>query len=543
MVPNSEDVKDQISVVVVEDSKSVRSLIVHLLKLRGLFVKGFEFPQQAFEFINKTPPLILITDFNMPVINGLELVGMCKDKDIKLRTILVTSFGDKETLLNAIHAQIDAFVEKPFNTTNFYLALDKVIELIQIELDNEALIEELSLKNHELNQQTLKLTSIFSGINEAILLLSESGKIEYLNEICFTYFNRHSDDLINLNISQLLPIENVIKVFTDEQGEFEVNYTHQLGNSLVLNCKYSKFKILNESKYVVCLSDISSLRHRQAFLEEKSDILEAEVLQRTKDLTFAKDEAERANATKSEFLANMSHELRTPMHAMISFSHLILKKCNLISDSQIQKKIHEFASSIELSGERLLALLNNLLDMAKLESGQSNFNPQEQGITKLLKQGVDELNMLAADKNITINLKNDTNVDAWFDYTLILQVLINLLSNAIKFSPIGSFIDVGTYISFEKIGKRDLDRKIEVLNIFVVDLGVGIPDTELEMIFDKFSQSTTTKTGAGGTGLGLSICKEILLLHRGDICAKNNLDVGAIFTFFIPTHKPDWCER
>jgi len=543
MVTDSEKVKDQISVVVVEDSKSVRSLIVHLLKLKGLIVKGFEFPEEAFEYINQNPPHILITDFNMPIINGLELVRMCKNKNIKVRTILVTSFGDKETLLNAIHAQIDAFVEKPFDTTNFYLALDKVIELIQIELDNEALIEELSLKNHELNQQTLKLTSIFSGINEAILLLSESGKIEYLNDICFTYFNRQSDDLINFNINKLLPIENVSEVFTDEQGEFEVNYTHELGHSLILNCKYSKFNILNETKYVVCLSDISSLRHRQEFLQEKSDILEAKVMQRTKDLTFAKEEAERANAIKSEFLANMSHELRTPMHAMISFTHLILKKCSLITDSQIQKKIHEFASSIELSGERLLVLLNNLLDMAKLESGQSNFNPQEQGITKLLAQGVDELNMLAADKYITINLKNDINIDAWFDYTLTLQVLINLLSNAIKFSPENSTINITVYNSVQKIGYRDTDLEIEVLNVCVSDKGVGIPESELEMIFDKFSQSTTTKTGAGGTGLGLSICKEILMLHRGDIYAENNLGVGAKFTFYIPIQKPKWCDR
>lgn len=543
MVTDSEKVKDQISVVVVEDSKSVRSLIVHLLKLKGLIVKGFEFPEEAFEYINQTPPHILITDFNMPIINGLELVRMCKYKNIKVRTILVTSFGDKETLLNAIHAQIDAFVEKPFDTTNFYLALDKVIELIQIELDNEALIEELSLKNHELNQQTMKLTSIFSGINEAILLLSESGKIEYLNDICFTYFNRQSDDLINFNINKLLPIENVSEVFTDEQGEFEVNYIHELGHSLILNCKYSKFNILNETKYVVCLSDISSLRHRQEFLQEKSDILEAKVMQRTKDLTFAKEEAERANAIKSEFLANMSHELRTPMHAMISFTHLILKKCSLITDSQIQKKIHEFASSIELSGERLLVLLNNLLDMAKLESGQSNFNPQEQEITKLLAQGVDELNMLAADKHITINLKNDINIDAWFDYTLILQVLINLLSNAIKFSPENSTINITVYNSVQKIGYRDTDLEIEVLNVCVSDKGVGIPESELEMIFDKFSQSTTTKTGAGGTGLGLSICKEILMLHRGDIYAENNLGVGAKFTFYIPIQKPKWCDR
>jgi len=335
----------------------------------------------------------------------------------------------------------------------------------------------------------------------------------------------------------------VSEVFTDEQGEFEVNYTHELGHSLILNCKYSKFNILNETKYVVCLSDISSLRHRQEFLQEKSDILEAKVMQRTKDLTFAKEEAERANAIKSEFLANMSHELRTPMHAMISFTHLILKKCSLITDSQIQKKIHEFASSIELSGERLLVLLNNLLDMAKLESGQSNFNPQEQGITKLLAQGVDELNMLAADKYITINLKNDINIDAWFDYTLTLQVLINLLSNAIKFSPENSTINITVYNSVQKIGYRDTDLEIEVLNVCVSDKGVGIPESELEMIFDKFSQSTTTKTGAGGTGLGLSICKEILMLHRGDIYAENNLGVGAKFTFYIPIQKPKWCDR
>jgi len=147
MANNRLDEHDQISVVVVEDSKSVRSLIVHLLRLKGLIVKDFEFPEEAFEYIKQSPPRILITDFNMPIMNGLELVHQCKNLNIKFRAILVTSFGDKETLLNAIHAQIDAFVEKPFDTSHFYLALEKVMSLVQIELENDILIEELSLKN------------------------------------------------------------------------------------------------------------------------------------------------------------------------------------------------------------------------------------------------------------------------------------------------------------------------------------------------------------------------------------------------------------
>ncbi|SFD12662.1 hybrid sensor histidine kinase/response regulator [Pseudoalteromonas denitrificans] len=542
MFSTSTEYKKNITVTVVEDSKAVRSLIVHLLVLKDFPVTEFEFPQQAFEHLVQHPPRILITDFNMPVINGLELVRMCQEKQIEMRTILVTSFGDKDTLLNAIHAQIDYFVEKPFDSNSFYLALDKVVELVQVELDNESLIEELSFKNRELKEQMLRLKSIFSGLNEAILLLNKNGTIEYLNEMCCIYFDKNTSDLINLDINQILPISNVHEAFSNEQGEIELNYTKKDNLTLILSCKYSKFTILGKVKYLVSLSDISNIRQRQEFLEEKSDILEAEINQRTKDLTFAKEEAERANASKSEFLANMSHELRTPMHAMISFTHLILKRCHLIRETDVRDKIKDFASSLELSGERLLVLLNNLLDMAKLESGQSNFNPKNQTIIKLIDQGIAELSMLGSEKNIRIKRISDDDISPWYDFPLVLQVLINLLSNAIKFSPEDSEIQVGFHKSFEKIGKRDADSKYEVLNIDVIDSGIGIPESELRLVFDKFTQSTATKTGAGGTGLGLSICKELITLHYGKIFAKNNPKHGTTFTFYIPIHKPHWCK-
>lgn len=262
---------------------------------------------------------------------------------------------------------------------------------------------------------------------------------------------------------------------------------------------------------------------REREIKEANSNLEEKVRLRTVELETAKIFAEKANQSKTEFLANMSHELRTPMHAVLSFAEFGSSEVETAERDDLKK----YFSKIENSGRRLLSLLNNLLDLSKLESGKMTFNIKKNNIEIPLNSVVSELQKVLDEKALTIKItKSEDRLVAFFDQEKIIQVFYNLIFNAIKFTKPNTEIKIDLHYTASK----------SFLVVSIEDKGLGIPESELDTIFDKFIQSSKTKTGAGGTGLGLSICKEIVAGHRGDIWAKNATEGGAIFLFTLPTN-------
>lgn len=253
--------------------------------------------------------------------------------------------------------------------------------------------------------------------------------------------------------------------------------------------------------------------------------LEERVKQRTQELEIAKQKAEIANETKSAFIANMSHELRTPLNAILGFSKIMTRSPKLNSDDQENLQI------INRSGEYLLALINNILDLSKIEAGKMELNSSNFDFYLLIKE-IEDLFIIKAEANdLSFLIEIEPNVPQYIhtDETKLRQILVNLINNAIKFTKEG-----GIYI---KIYRQDLtnnknlpvEANVCVLFLEVKDTGMGIADHEFEKLFEYFGQTKTGIDSQEGTGLGLPISRKFVQLMGGDIKVESKVGVGTTF--------------
>ena len=238
-------------------------------------------------------------------------------------------------------------------------------------------------------------------------------------------------------------------------------------------------------------------------------------------LRAAAEKAQAANIAKSEFLANMSHEIRTPMNAIIGLSTILARSSPLSANQR------KYVETLGTSGESLLMLINDLLDISKIEASGIEIEHMPFQLDRLLESIVDVSSVRAGEKQLNLVLNIDNIRGKWFsgDPTRVHQIMANLCSNAIKFTEGGS-------ISIESVMADDDSGRIAIT---VADTGIGIAKDKLDKIFDKFTQADNTISRKfGGTGLGLAISKTLAELMDGSITVMSTLGTGSAFTLVLP---------
>ena len=244
-----------------------------------------------------------------------------------------------------------------------------------------------------------------------------------------------------------------------------------------------------------------------------------EEINRREELAIAKDEAEQANGAKSDFLSSMSHELRTPMNSVIGFAQLLEHDENMNPDQQ------DNVNEILKAGRHLLDLINEILDLAKIESGKINLSMEPVDISSLIQECYDLTNPLAANRQLSFNIKIPSALYVQADRIRLKQVLLNLISNGIKYNSDKGDISVYT----EAINKN--------IRIFVSDTGPGIPEERLTELYQPFNRLDANTTDIEGTGIGLSITQKLIKIMNGDIGVDSQVGQGTVFWIELPVTK------
>ncbi len=508
-------------IVITDDEKIVTSAFKTLLKVEGYKdVNCFNNPVEAVEFLKTNEPDIIISDFLMPEMNGLEFLRKAKELYPEVSMILLTGYADKENAIKAINEiGLYKYIEKPWDNDDLLFNIRNGIERSHLLSDLREKINELEKakkqlekysneleslvaeRTQELSVANSKLSGIINYCADGIIIIDADGKIEQANPACENMTGLSESALKKKKFQEIAclsrhsldnsPANGVIFGLDKDTKDVLIKdcfILNSLGRERIpVEINFAAISNENEEKFVGVIRDVS--KHKET--------------ERLRD----------------DFIATLTHDLRTPLLAAIQTLKFFLDG----SLGKVDEKQAVLLSTMLKSNEDLLGLVNALLEVYRFESGKLELCKTVFPIKDLVTQCYDELKPLALKKNINFTLKTegiDDKTEITADKSELKRVMINLCGNAVNYTNKDGEIEI-----LAKIQSGDL--------IFsVTDNGNGIPKEDIPNMFNRFSQGTSRKRSTG-TGLGLYLSRQIIEAHGGKIWLDSKLNKGSEFTFLL----------
>lgn len=454
---------------------------------------------------------LIICDYSMPGFDGLTALAILKEHKQDIPFILVSGAIGEELAVKAMKAGANDYMMKD--------NLQRLVPAIERELKEAKLREKH--RDAQIERDRL-LTVIQNSLNEIYIFDCESLKYQYLNQTALNNLGYDPDD-----VHDMTPID--INPYLEKPEDFSRIIQPLLNGELDKDIFLTKHVRKDGTTYPIEIHlQLIRQNDQQFFTAIGFDLTDREKdarrIQEQKEI--AREMAEHSKH-KSEFLANMSHELRTPLNSILLLSKLLLNpKSNNLSGDQLK-----YIDVIQQSGKNLLSLINEILDLSKIESGEMELSFETISLEDLVANVSDIFMPIANEKNLEFSLTVYDNcpVSLVSDQLRLEQVLRNLLSNAMKFTEEGR-VDLDIFTETDTAGSDD-NRII----FSVKDTGIGIPADKQDLVFESFRQADgSTQRKFGGTGLGLSICQHIAELLGGTLTLESREGKGSTFILSIP---------
>jgi PAS domain S-box-containing protein len=488
-----------VNILVVDDREENIIALEALLKRDDINILSTTSPNEALRIAWENPISVALVDVQMPEIDGFELVGMLKanprTKDILIIFVTAISKEAKYAVKGLGTGAVD-YLYKPLDPYITSAKVDSFIQLAQHQKDIKAKNEELQnyaimVKNSAdiiatVDAQTFRIQSINPAVTKILGYqpseLAQRSVVDLAADLSQAKFRKKLSDIVNNNLSYAV-VEYQFETFDKRIIWVECRITYS-----------NKVLFLN-------VSDVSPQKSYQ------------------QELIKSKEAAEQSKKVKESFLANMSHELRTPVNGIIGLAGMLRR-------SPLDEQQKSVIDLLEVSSQSLLGVVNDVLDISKIEAGKFSIIRKPTEIRPVVKAVFDLLKYKADEKNIELILNIDSDVPETllFDSLRLNQILMNLLSNAIKFTERG-------YVKLQLSLLQQLNDNVKI-KFSVIDSGIGIPADRLNKIFDSFEQAEQdTIVKYGGTGLGLTIVKKLAELKGGELTVSSQVGGGSVFNF------------
>lgn len=501
------------SILIIEDDAGLLDLLSEIVANCGYIPVNATSSQEAMNWLQVNTPFLIILDYGLPDMTGKEFITALRDFNSVVPPFVVsTGQGDERIAVEMMKLGARDYIIKDINFLEMMpIVIQKVAKIIDNELQIECMLQ--TLKTNEERQRAM-----ITNISDVIAIVDREGYIRYKSPNSEVIFGWKPEDIIGQNtysnvhpLDSALVKEKFIEALKNENKSIQIEFRYKCKNGIFKWIELTAINQINNPSINGILVNYHDISQRK---------------QTEKDLIDAKERAEESDRLKTAFLQNMSHEIRTPMNAIVGFSSLLSDQFNN------KQKLVEYAEIISQRSNDLLAIINDILDIAKIESGQVTVNATDFDINRLFN----ELSLFFSEQRISLHKQDihfsctasalPNNGHVRLDGIKLKQILINLIGNAFKFTDFGNI-----ECSCQAYGTGEL-------LFYVSDTGQGIPEDMHKAVFERFTQlNTPINKLVSGTGLGLSIVEGLVKLMGGRIWLVSAPGAGSTFYFTLPYNK------
>lgn len=511
-------------IVVVDDEKMVTSAFKALFKVEGYSdIHLFNNPNDAVEFLRENKPDLIISDFMMPEMNGLEFLTEAKKLYNEVSMILLTGYADKENAIKAINEiGLYKYIEKPWDNDDLMMNIRNGIERSHLLENLRNKIEELEIakkqlqdysqnlekivaeRTADLSEANKKLSGIINYCADGIIIVDGEGNILQVNPAC--------ENMVGLSECSLCK-KKIQEIAYSNVKEFNSAKDNKSGEIFGLSDENSEI-LLRDYFVVNSLSGIHTPVEMSFAAISSDDDKNDKFVGVIRDVSVQKE----TEKLRDDFIATLTHDMRTPLLAAIQTLKFFLE--GAIGELDDKQKV--LLSTMLQSNEDLLGLVNALLEVYRFESGKLTLCKTAFPVKDLVEQCYSELKPLAEKKNIDFSVifELEDNLHILADRAEIKRVITNLCGNALNYTNKNGIVKV--------LAKAQCGDFI----FSVTDNGNGIPQSDIPNLFKRFSQGTARKRSTG-TGLGLYLSRQIIEAHNGKIWVDSKVDKGSEFSFLL----------